>query len=459
MNSDKNKIKGLFDEAPILTDQQALWERIEAELPKEKKKRVAIWWWGSIGVVLLLSMGVWWVTNTNAGTKNEASDIVKSQNPLVENLAVAESKEAIDFNENKKNELVETPIVKHEKSVTEKKETTSTSLTSKKSIAEKTKTETPILTTKTIADRPVFEKENKVKFIEIEKTDKNLKIENTHPLAFLPLKKQVIVSSQLGKNILTNGDVLPIRKLESTSAFIQPVSSEKWSVEVAGGIDFASRKLNAGDVTFKTLKSQFETQENGFSGELILKYQVLPKLKIGAGIQYQRAVERLDWEGIVSVNTSPVLSDSATYFTYQSTNHYQEGELTQTETTYGKIRHYNTINSIHIPVLVNYELLRTGRFSVDLGAGIHINLSNKARGKFLLPDNSIDKSNSDNIFKSSGIHQAMFGISTQYHLNRQWAILMNTQYISALSTNYQSTISMDQRWNQWRLNLGIGLKL
>lgn len=432
--STENRIKEAFEEKQSQLDRYDMWKNIEGALPEQKENRKGfLWIFMLLLFVVFLLFGSWWFVHyKDANNQNVIIEHPQAQelpNPAIE-----------------KNSVQELPVEGIE--LTTRIERSSDNIEKSKRIApdiyvEKTveKTNVPH---RTIATPPFTKLPSFTPERSLTKTlEPIVSTVKKQPISLLPNAIQAdavsLGNERKDKPILSTEriDVLNIESLkvalptltrqDSTihlsSSFVDSYDRQsKWSVAAHTRILNPSRKLSGTNEAYIELKNEHEEVLSGYAADIMVHYELLPKLSVGTGLDVTQLNERIEWNGVTDIEQTVVMSDSASYFVYLGTSYYLPGNVIETTTTIRNLRHYNKIHSWSVPLELVYEPIDKDWFSINLRGGFKYNFIHRANGKFVNPDNQIVENNTGSLFKTSRAHSWYGGLGMEAKISRHLSV-------------------------------------
>ena len=442
------QLKQAMHTKPTQVDKGALWAAIESELPPPKKRdRKVIFWWGLgsgigaifIGAILYTAFSVPYSDNQPVLPIPNHQSTALQEDSLLQREINAEAPIVASPSQTFQAENKKTFSTKPSVSID----------TRQAHRAAKASPSSPSLITpkkRSISPLP----------IDAESENSSLSVDSGRiPPTSLNLKK--IPKVEPGRESLTL-PLIPIPdSIPSIVGDIRTIPfSPRWSVSLEGGPLMVSRSFRSGSPEYWDLKSNHETILTGYQLSGKIHRSLGRRFQLGIGINYQAIRERVDYAGILAQTTTPIPSDSANFFVYQGKTFFAPGNLDRTETTYLRLRHYNYIHQINIPLEVRYRIWEAAPFSLQLGTGVNINVLSLATGKFINPENTIERiQNSNGLFKSGGIHGWFGGIWGEYALTSKIHLSFSGRYESQLQSPYRTSVPMEVRYSFWNTNLGL----
>ncbi|MEO1518260.1 MAG: hypothetical protein AAFV95_24785 [Bacteroidota bacterium] len=456
--SNQNRIRDAYDNQPVSLDKAELWQAIESELPPEEKERKFLLWWFAgaalLGIALLL---IFLPGPTQEAVQPPSSAFAQkpAQEPLsspsdapVENALTKEAKteaaKDVVFSEastdSKENRTAlstpppQTPDANPSTASSSSGQNQQAVIAMEdQTTAPSQKPKAPLLTSNEVAD----------------KQDKNT----------VPPRTAIGLSPAIQ---FKNPGLLPTTSPEeqaiptvSLPDWPPKTQTPKWQMSLSAGYLSSRRQYNSGNATVRNLKEQNETELPGWGMNYLVQYRILPKLSIGLGLEYQQLRERIDWEGVTDVRQTAVESDSASFFIYQSVRVFHPGTLSRTETDYTRLRDYNDIHRLSLPIELQFDLWQRGKWGIGLQAGGKINLINWASGRFVTADDEVlDVQRSKQLFRKRGGHALYGGLRLAYRLGQQWGISWQGQYERQLSDVYREG-DFGYRYGLWAQRLGV----
>lgn len=163
-------------------------------------------------------------------------------------------------------------------------------------------------------------------------------------------------------------------------------SGWQWALSLSGGPGFGFRQLSSTDPAFTEWIDQRRDQESVLESWLVrsMVEMISPGgFMLESGLQWTRQNERLDWSRDSSVwewgHADGLLVDQNGGTQPWADTAWQSYTLTRT------IRHYNRISTLEIPIGLGYQMSNR-RWSARVTGGVLINLNQRASGVSIHPD-------------------------------------------------------------------------
>ncbi|MEL7121832.1 MAG: hypothetical protein AAFO07_20460 [Bacteroidota bacterium] len=410
-------------------DEEALWQEIESDLPKRKKRILGYWWFG------ILIIAVVGDTIISFDRSLLVSTITSQQSLGHKEVTVFQNKHVF-------NSLTST----HNPSA----------LVSSKSNNQHIRT-VPAYST------PIQLEENQA-IRQPKPISKTLEPLSTIKL---PLNGPKPLSSYLQNDLSLPTLTSPIKEVSHAPInVLSPIDpfhlpKGKITLETYTTVSYPWRSFHpkeAIDQNYLAEKTKLETPLEGLSMGILLGIPLKKNWTLKIGLERQQITERLNYS---SVNIAPlsVESDSA-YFYFNTANEkiYVPGILEGNVQNTRSIINYNTYKLYNAPILLGYEHHQK-RLNWFFNAGISINLSQEFRGKLLNQNGELINTNEINetgYFKSTvGLSfLADFGLSYHFKQNLKFTLAMNHQYYNSSFTNVDKT-GYRQRYSLSGLRLGV----
>ena len=170
---------------------------------------------------------------------------------------------------------------------------------------------------------------------------------------------------------------MPIKNIEitlvkksSTSPHLTKIENVSKKINTSATIfytpQYAIKKLNGSSPDYIQQREQHEKTLESWSAGALYHIHIKNGFELGAGLSYQKTVERFLWE-----QSSAGLVKREGRFFQQNTNRVKT--------------HYNTLEHFDIPVFIGYQQLHN-RWQYGIQASAIFNLFQKANGEILSPD-------------------------------------------------------------------------
>ena len=401
MNQETNKNnwqKKLTEQEDPL-DIQQFWDKLEPQLPPQKKQRKGAWWiWPSLA---LIGLGLSVLFALLPKQKEEMAASISS-NPVVQNIdGRPDSQINSDVNYSSTQELSRQPNNQTGNATTPKDQRNIANRrneTNRKSIDHSTGQKNsfddihPPLNSASKHQQTAQSTSGKVvQSVPFVQGSEYQKLGKGNSVSELPLSVDARHESVV--------DALPSRDIQminiipgnwSPKGILLENQNTKtgwqWALSLSGGPGFGLRQLSSTDPGFTEWIDQRRDQET-----VLESWQVRGMVEVVSpggfvvetGLQWSRQNERLDWSRDSSVwewgQADGLLVDQNGGSTPWSDTAWQSFTLTRT------VRHYNKISTLEIPIGVGYQL-NNRRWSLRATGGILINLNQRASGVSIHPD-------------------------------------------------------------------------
>ncbi len=475
--------KALTPMQPLQTNKEALWNAIEHELDKDKKRRRPI-----VLFIILMGLGL-----TFAGIAlahqykqtNQKNNIIAINHQDVH----SESQDKASSAPNDSAASVEKMSPNTSSIISSKNNTVESPETQKtKSISfiKKSEKNAAINLNQTPLQSVPFEIENLVlkpnqnldqtdtkdngfqlqksptgvsplisgsSLLESEVTDLAAKdVRNITNISFIPmLGYNAVFSTILVKNTLSG-----IPKM------IKPnhnVSSKKWELQLSSGI----HTWNKFDQTFTTesqdislKRKAISTPKESFTAAVMLKKELFPNWYVGLGLQYNQLTEVIQAEDI-KVTTKEIKSDSAFYYQGVSGLDYFSGNLKQIQRQGFLIYSPNYIRRWNIPLELSYRF-RLGRLQFVPSIAILYNISQRYEGITMGMDGTFiykNKESLSKIYKSSGIASWSLALDAEWSVSNSTAIRLGVTNQNDLRSALLNETLIGEKYRQLGVRIGI----
>jgi len=415
----KDQLKGLE-----VTPNKKVWNNIESNLKKKKRKVIPFWWFTTAGVAALIVLGLFlypFSTNDTNFDKNDSNIIITNSDTPYQKTKNIDSLNLLKKIKEKIH-LVENNI--NQKLNNEKESTTKNSINEKKFVSSKNAMEKILLANK--PDKEIRKSENKKNVIKKRDTLINKK------------KEQAKDSVKVKENTPTKK--IDFNKFieQKDSVYIAKSSKKNWSVAPVFAVLNASSFSNSSPIDQNLSKS---TKGNSsISYGLQVGYQINKKWSIQSGIFLQET-NYSNNKITVSPSIAKSATTSVTFNTGSSFNFTTNGGsdfsnsdeinsiMTSTSSLNGDLnQHYGYIE---IPIEVKYNLVTTNKFNTELVAGF---------SSLFLQKNEVNFSSQ--LFLQSGEATYLndinfsgnFGFDFSYFLNKSWSFNLNPMIKAQLNT-------------------------
>ena len=239
---------------------------------------------------------------------------------------------------------------------------------------------------------------------------------------------------------------------------IAPVrrKSFSFSAGVQGSISFVDRKLESDSSYFHLdlldLRKKTERELEAIQAGLRLTVRHSSGLGLTSGVNYTQINERFRYNTTVStVDTVYGIKYYVITINNDTVPFYDDIPL-EKKTTYRKV-HYNKYRMIDVPVLADYR--HEGRdFSLGIQAGVFVNVSLAAKGRFLAAENEFEDLSDTDIFRSKVGLSYYFGMSAGYLLNENLELTISPFMRLFPKSFTESSYGLTQRYNLFGLNVG-----
>ena len=437
-------------------DKMAIWDEIEQELDK-KKKRGFFWIWFGMGFLLIGLATSWMIFDR----QNEvyASEIQNSSTLNYEEDKAVKTKTSIETKTSTATDIGQISVITFSKKPNQEESSFSQKIIKKNS---------PTNTHNNTITKNIFNKNQNTNLnnsttatvsadVEKELAEKKPKIAIKNDVTFLP-KLHFLVSEKEND----------IAKVDSVYYFEpeQKDSSEyKWGISIGGGINTATTGYN-NTSTFSNLRKKSESPLLGWSFQLELERRLPKDFFIASGIHFNRNWMRFDYNAtqtsvqylenvVIAFDLDLAIGDTTFYF----------GDTSVTTVTNRDVRHYNQYDKLKIPILFGKKWTK-GKFSYGgfAGVGFDIWLRQKGKNLSINPEeiiNTYDTKKGLNFINGSF---PKFGISADfkgdlnYKIGKRHHLFFQPNVSVSLSNWSNSNYSIKQKPITFGINLGYQFK-
>ncbi|MEN0049617.1 MAG: hypothetical protein AAF806_21330 [Bacteroidota bacterium] len=435
-NNWERYLKRSLEQHQTQWDEEELWQGIEPQLPKPRKRRPLLFFY-FLGVAVLLGTVAVLIPTPDA----------EQSEPFVSKPSTTDVASLVDSSRRASNTSIPTSILATNNDKSKAKSSTSTSsLPIQKTqpiepLAQQSSTAATPKPITALSQSPLEElvvpmmKENSLEPIA---TQQQFQALHRLPIQALPVAVPKIEGVQL-KNQYPQIGISPYMTIALTHRTFNALS------------DAATGKID----TRRQLEQALESMEMG----ILLDLQFNKNWAFQFGLARQQISERFEWSDINQRKFS-IQSDSAYfYLDGQNQKQYLEGKIEAVETRTRLVRNYNRFTLYNIPLLVRYSK-RDQRFGWHLSGGAIVNFRTTFEGR-LLENASILESTD---IEAQGIYQSTVGLAWQlgagidYQLTPRSQLSLLLHHRRFLNTFTSPTTDFEQRygftgvgvaWKRW----------
>lgn len=433
-------------------DKMAMWNEIEQELDK-KKKRGFFWLWLGAGA-LLIGLAISWMIFDN---KKEV-EITKNQTSQQSNY--------------KKDKAVKTI----NSDVSQVAETKANPSTSESNISQSQHKNINFSPQKPIGKTPTTVIDNNTITNTIFNASKKTKSENS-----TTAKVSVGSSKETTETVVTNSSqedvvflpklflLLPEKKDDVTTLdsayYFKPKQEDsleyKWGISIGGGINAATTGYN-NTSTFSSLRKKSESSMLGWNLQLELERRLPKNFFITSGVHFNRNWMQFNYKSTkeeVEFLENVLLRFDLDLAVGDTTFYYGDTSITTTITR--DIRHHNQYDKLKIPILFGKKWSKNN-FSYGGFAGVGLDIWLQQKGRNLSPDEVVINYDSKMVISSAGFPR--FGFSADfrgevnYKIGKRHHLFLQPNLSVSLSNWSNSNYNIVQRPITFGVNLGYQIK-
>ncbi len=440
----QNKVKEIYANSNLDIDKLEIWNEIEKELPKPKKKSrlMILLFLGSLGFLISVYKSIQFNTDKlQTSIENQDSDTNKKRKKfaLIENkLSPGSQNTAALIDQKNGGVKFIVPSVKDD-------------LTDNSNISVDITASVP-KEQKSLELRKVLQEEiaPHFNFIKrIESVSYGLNIEGAQ-----------LVEKRSEKSYLPPLDPLDFemfnynRELRGMNPVKFDKSDSKENVNLQLRLFMVSSFFKTSDFNSNTSDDlSVYTNLISYSNLVGLGLKHKSGFDFSLGMESRKLNQRIDWSGRVSEELVPMVSDSGSYFVYEGESHFAMGIVTDTVVVNRYLRNYNEVQSIHVPVEIGYSK-EFGPLKYRVFAGASFNLINRYRGKYLGAENQIvENDQALMIYKNKFVHHLHGGVDIGKMYKNGLEIFLRGQINHSSNWN----IVNDQRLIRRNYSLGLGV--
>ncbi|MBK9254378.1 MAG: hypothetical protein IPM42_02695 [Saprospiraceae bacterium] len=448
----KSKIKEALQRDMPAWDAEALWPKIEAELPKSRKNRAFFW----IFIACICALVVYWSFQSEKEEKDflNQEDFVmtnKSASKTNENVIVGTCPEvATIINDVSTSQITNRKL--------RKIETDDAKLFSKVS---KYENYSPAQLSDNV--EKIFTR-NKDNSVFTEHADQNLNLNN---LDFEPSDTQTEkVKDQKSDDIMTVNDwttmsIAPIifqpesnhKPIFSIPSILPDVNHQigRFDITFITGFFYTNRNIDSDHlkgINFSEYKQRHEKIAETLSNNLLVAYKY-GNLRLSTGIHWDRTTEWFVGQD-VTVTSTKVLSDSAFILQHNGLNTYYSGYITQTQTTGKNIKSPNLLSRWNIPIEVGFTLEPIKKIKLHPYIGFNFNFISNYSG--ITIDENLDFIYKDafslkKLYKPSGVHSFYTGLNVDLYSSGSLTLFSGFRFQFDISSVIHSEYRISQQYS------------
>lgn len=413
-NFEKN-IKSQLESAHLDWDKDAMWDDIEAQLPRKKRRVLPIVILSSLFILFLVFVKLF----TFDTSRNEQPDNQENRQVLAADLN----------NYNRINDLIQPADSGLLFYVSDNQRFTKESLVSSESAENKVKFNSPspylasqsqfLAHSTTGTDIIISDKSLQIPthlpYKRVETVDKSLRQTNSvvyeMPIDLLPPRAQKVVF-RLPK--LTFGE-----EFSQFMPSIEPALS-KWKPDFRIGgmasVGFVRRSFEPTETNeLFNLRKEGERPLESLASFIMMDYFINNSLFVRTGMEYRKVNESLMYNEIIEEQYTTQV-DSAGYYTdFMGNVQYVSEERLVTKRSERNHRLFNSMTVINVPVGVGYRI-HDSRWNIEANATLNFNILRQYDGAMILHDGNINLDFNERIDHSL-IESMDFGLTLNYALS------------------------------------------
>lgn len=488
----EEQYKNQFDNYQHDFDQTAMWQSLDAALPQQSQPKVAIFALASAFVVSILAGALW--MNYDTSQANFASEVEVEKKLEVatqtqhENLAIASHDEQTAIPSITANPLiVPSEQTLQQANTTRSEETNFVEKTAYNSNAEGHKT-TAIASNKTAqnplrlasAKAPSIEAlqnsfvsntakantmmdldENPIVFPSIRTQNKTQQLQNR--MSLLP---SISSTSILTPNLLQKETTLRDGDLSCPMVGGKrrtPIKGHGF-IDIYGEGDFNMTTIesqNTDTDAYETSWNDTDTPLGSYEFGVLLGYEFDGGLYAGLGLEYQKTVEKLEYQQTV-IQRVTVWSEEAYFYIDESGNQVFVADSVTTQSVYERsVKSGKEHTIINLPLILGYNI-HANDWNIGVFGGANINLSHKFEGKIINESNAFVALNEDNyetVYKRKLGASFFAGLHLGHNIGSSMELYLNPTVRIYPNSWMQDDYSLSAKYRLAGLRLGLRYKM
>lgn len=398
-----------------MPNQEVLWDRITQ---KKNKDRGGIWYWGGLGLALLLTTGFLYSNN-----KTNSDSSSTSTAPIVEKY------------------------ITNDYSISKPENTNPVTNTKTNSASASRTTNTEIIKSAAIQPTPTPKPTGAFTALEAKvqptlNNDQSISQATTINPSKETSSESIAVSEVITKNNTTNvlAALVMSPSLLHTSEQLEIFGKDKWdNCEIKessrffvdaygqGGLPIENISLtqNASDQTaYQALWEDRFSPKASWHGGIQVGYELPIGLRISAGAEYQEVIS--EYADVQRITETTVVWNPQAFFTTDANgDRVWVGDSVVAINIFDqRFVRKNKFTLLHIPIQLGFDIYKSSNFHIELNASAALNISKTYTGQYLRPSDQlliqVDDSNMDNYFSTDIGVSLDAGLHFGYYLNDQW---------------------------------------
>ena len=466
-----DKIKAALQKDIPTWDDNAVWEKIETQLPEEKKNR-GIFWLFFIGAIVL---GTVYFMNVDEPTQLSEHSSIQT-NEVVENTSDRTAEENPTFNETEEGHSISRlsndtsiqtnqtkgsakqakKIINDRYAVGIQSQSSEPQQSIAKFITKKSKNSITKDQSKIGPDLSKPSLSQGLAHANIKKHESSFDIEPLTKLTTLAIN-----TFGVGLNTFSNPNPNPNPNPNSNSnSLIDPQIKNPFksagSLKISAGIFNTMRTFRSTtDTEWIDAKQASEQLKETSDFQLQYEKPMLKNLSIAVGFGFRQSIELASTKDSL-VNIQPIQSDSAIIVTTVQGDQYFSGELEQ-KTVQGRTTITpNRYRRLYLPVRIGYTLHKN-KSSLQFSAGVNIDLLTQFRGNALNFDLTRTKA-ADQIrdIYNNKVQLSEFALELNYGytISPRFKLFAGIGYLHGLK-NHLNHVDFEMRYGHFGGNVGI----
>ncbi|MEZ4888729.1 MAG: hypothetical protein R3E32_28645 [Chitinophagales bacterium] len=467
----EQQYKSQFDDYQHDFDQAAMWHSLDATLPQKSQPKIAAFALASAFVVSILAGALW--VNHDTTQANFVRDVVIEKATEIDATAIADGN-AVDLNA--------------ANALQSKKEGKSIPSNTENSLLEKNTT----LTSEEIsayervgeeASKPISKP--KPSFAAVKPSPKSSQMfASDAKIGDLTAIKSVQKNAERLQNHIS---LLPT--LAANAAMTSPNLLQKETMLRDGDLDcplFGGKKrtqmkghgfidlYGEGDVNMTTIKSQnsetnayqnawndTDTPLGSYELGVLLGYEFDNGLYAGLGLEYQKTVEKLEYQQTV-IQRVTVWSEEAYFYLDGAGNQVFVADSVTTQSIYERsVKSGKEHTILNLPIMLGYNI-HANNWNIGLFGGVNLNLSHKFEGKIINSSNAfvtLDADNYETVYKNKLGASAFAGIHLGRNIGNSIELYFNPTVRIYPKSWMQDDYALSAKYNLAGLRVGLRYKL
>ncbi len=476
----EQQYKNQFDNYQHDFDQTAMWQGLDAALPQPSQPKIAIFALASTFLVSILAGALW--MNYDAPQANFASEIevekmVEVTSPLQSETLVADAYKEVENNPslagNQANILKQQTLQQTNVSSEENSLLAGTGMDSQNTLQQThkitAKTNSPSI--KVLQSQLSANTSKATTLIAVDEKMSHFASTGIHKEARemqsrISLLPSISSTSIATPNLLQKATTLRDGDLNCPMVggkVRKPVKGHGF-IDVYGEGDFNMTTIesqNTDTDAYQNSWNDTDTPLGSYEFGVLLGYEFDGGLYAGLGLEYQKTVEKLEYQQTV-IQRVTVWSEEAYFYIDESGNQVFVADSVTTQSVYERsVKSGKEHTIINLPLILGYNI-HANNWNIGVFGGANINLSHKFEGKIINDSNAFVALNEDNyetVYKRKLGASFFAGLHLGHNIGSSMELYFNPTVRIYPNSWMQDDYSLSAKYKLAGLRVGLRYKL